>query len=125
MRGMKIIVTGASGFLGREVCLAALRRGHELLALGGNRLPVIPGVARAMVMDLCQLTDLESLMLNEFPHAVINCAALPTIEACLQAPAIREACLVGLPGRRYVHVLLKEIRNEGSGLRKTQKTGTG
>ena len=39
---MKIIVTGASGFLGREVCLAALRRGHEVLALGGSRAPVVP-----------------------------------------------------------------------------------
>ncbi len=43
---MKLVVTGASGFLGREVCLAALRRGHDVLALGGARAPTIPGVVR-------------------------------------------------------------------------------
>jgi dTDP-4-dehydrorhamnose reductase len=84
---MKIVVTGASGFLGREVCLAALRRGHEVLALGGSRSPVIPGVGRAMPFELCAEAALEAFLLEEFPHAVIHCAALPTIEACLADPA--------------------------------------
>jgi dTDP-4-dehydrorhamnose reductase len=83
---MKIVVTGASGFLGREVCLSALRRGHEVLALGGARQPVIPGAKQARAFDLCDAAALESLMLEEFPEAVVHCAALPTIEACLAAP---------------------------------------
>jgi dTDP-4-dehydrorhamnose reductase len=84
---MKIIVTGASGFLGREVCLAALRRGHEVLALGGSRAPVVPGVAQARAFDLCSEAALEALVLEEFPHAVVHCAAFPTIEACQADPA--------------------------------------
>jgi dTDP-4-dehydrorhamnose reductase len=84
---MKIIVTGASGFLGREVCLAALRRGHEVLALGGSRAPVVPGVAQARAFDLCAEAALEALVLEEFPHAVVHCAAFPTIEACQADPA--------------------------------------
>jgi dTDP-4-dehydrorhamnose reductase len=84
---MKIIVTGASGFLGREVCLAALRRGHEVLALGGSRPPAVPGVKAARIIDLCDEAAVEALLLEEFPEAVVHCAALPTIEACLAAPA--------------------------------------
>ena len=84
---MKLVVTGASGVLGREVCLAAQRRGHEVLALGGSRAPTIPGVAQARAFDLCSEAALEALILEEFPHAVVHCAALPTIEACLADPA--------------------------------------
>lgn len=84
---MKLVVTGASGFLGREVCLAALRRGHEVLALGGSRAPTVPGVARARTFDLCAEAALEGLILEEFPHAIVHCAAFPTIEACQADPA--------------------------------------
>lgn len=84
---MKLVVTGASGFLGREVCLAALRRGHDVLALGGSRAPTVPGVAHARAFDLCDEAALEALVLEEFPHAVVHCAALPTIETCLAEPA--------------------------------------
>jgi dTDP-4-dehydrorhamnose reductase len=84
---MKLVVTGASGFLGREVCLAALRRGHEVIALGGSREPAIPDVRQARSFDLCSDAALEALLLEEFPHAVVHCAALPTIETCLADPA--------------------------------------
>ncbi|MEY2751963.1 MAG: hypothetical protein RLZZ550_1934 [Verrucomicrobiota bacterium] len=94
---MKIIVTGASGFLGREVCLAALRRGHEVLALGGVRAPIVPGVAQARAFDLCAEAALESLVLEEFPHAVVHCAALPTIETCLADPARARALNTEVP----------------------------
>lgn len=83
---MKVVVTGASGFLGREVCLAALRRGHEVLALGGARAPTVPGVKLARPFELCDEATLEALMLEEFPQAVVHCAALPTMEACLAEP---------------------------------------
>lgn len=94
---MKLVVTGASGFLGREVCLAALRRGHEVLALGGSRAPTIPGVAQAKPFDLCAEAALESLILEEFPHAVVHCAAFPTIEACLADPARAQALNAEVP----------------------------
>ena len=84
---MKLVVTGASGFLGREVCLAALRRGHEVIALGGARAPTVPDLKQARAFDLCSEAALEGLLLEEFPHAVVHCAALPTIETCLADPA--------------------------------------
>ena len=94
---MKIVVTGASGFLGREVCLAALRRGHEVIALGGARAPTIPDVKQARAFDLCSEAALESLLLEEFPQAVVHCAALPTIETCLADPAKARALNTEVP----------------------------
>lgn len=94
---MKLVVTGATGFLGREVCLAALRRGHDVLALGGTKTPSIPGVTRARAFDLCSESALEALMLEEFPQAVVHCAALPTIEACLAEPARAQALNSAVP----------------------------
>lgn len=94
---MKLVVTGASGFLGREVCLAALRRGHQVIALGGSRAPIIPGTAQSRGFDLCSEAALESLLLEEFPHAVVHCAALPTIEACQAEPARAKALNTEVP----------------------------
>lgn len=94
---MKVIVTGATGFLGREVALAALRRGHEVLALGGQRVPVIPGVQRAQTLDLRDEVRVQSLLLEEFPGAVINCAALATIDGCDKDRAAAQAINTALP----------------------------
>jgi len=94
---MKFVVTGASGFLGREVCLAAQRRGHEVIALGGARAPRIPDVKQARAFDLCKEAELESLLLEEFPQAVVHCAALPTIETCLADPAKAKALNTDVP----------------------------
>ena len=94
---MKLVVTGASGFLGREVCLAALRRGHDVLALGGSRTPTIPGVTQARAFDLCSGAALEALVLEEFPQAIVHCAALPTIETCLADPARAKALNAEVP----------------------------
>ncbi len=94
---MKLVVTGASGFLGREVCLAALRRGHEVVALGGSRAPTIPDVAQARAFDLCSEAALEALLLEEFPQAVVHCAAKPTIEACLADPMHAKVLNIEVP----------------------------
>jgi dTDP-4-dehydrorhamnose reductase len=96
---MRIIVTGANGFAGREVVVAALRRGHEVLAIGGTKAAVVPDLRRTIAMDLRDEAALQALMLQEFPHAVINCAAVATIDGCDRDPARAEALNVDLPRR--------------------------
>lgn len=96
---MKVIVTGATGFLGREVALAALRRGHEVLAIGGTRIPSIPGVQQSITADLRDEVRIQSLLLEEFPQAIVNCAALATIDACEKDRAAAQAVNVDLPRR--------------------------
>ncbi len=95
---MKIILTGATGFLGRETALAAVRRGHQVIAIGGSRMPEIPGVGRTLQADLTEPQQaIETLLLNEFPDAIINCAGVPTMEACDAAPEKAEKLNAGLP----------------------------
>lgn len=94
---MRIIVTGASGFAGREVVMAALRRGHDVLAIGGTQLPLIPDLKRAECLDCTDEVKLQTLLLEEFPQAVINCAALSTVEACEQNPSLAKKLNIDLP----------------------------
>ncbi|MDR1818398.1 MAG: sugar nucleotide-binding protein [Puniceicoccales bacterium] len=75
---MKIVVTGATGFLGAEVVLSALRRGHCIVALGGSTLPLARAATGGDAISVRQLDltrpDLaETLLLEEFPDAIINC----------------------------------------------------
>lgn len=83
-RVMRIIVTGATGFLGRAVVEAALRRGHDVLAVGGKNTLSLSEPVRFLQLNLCDEVKLQSLMLEEFPQAVINCAGLTKIDACAE-----------------------------------------
>ncbi|MDR2844542.1 MAG: SDR family oxidoreductase [Puniceicoccales bacterium] len=94
---MKIILTGASGFLGREVAQAAARRGHQVIALcGAQERPVI-GAVRVLPSDLSEPQSIERLLLDEFPDAIINCAAASTLEACDANPDLAQRLNVALP----------------------------
>lgn len=94
---MRIIVTGASGFAGREVVMAALRRGHDVFAIGGTQLPELPDLKRSACLDCTDEIKLQSLLLEEFPQAVINCAALSTLDACERNPQLAQKLNVDLP----------------------------
>ncbi len=111
---MKIIVTGATGFVGRAVVNAALERGHTVIAVGGSRTPDQRGVSASHAMDLRETAALERLILDEFPGAIVNCAAVATIAGCDADPALAERLNVALPrhlamlanhlGSRFVHL---------------------
>lgn len=96
---MRIIVTGASGFAGREIVLAALRRGHDVLAVGGRTLPSIPGVTRARTLDLRDEVATQAFILEEFPQAIVNAAALATIGECDRHPEEAVRLNTDLPRR--------------------------
>jgi dTDP-4-dehydrorhamnose reductase len=76
-----------------------MRRGHDVLALGGRREPMVPGATQARAFDLCSAPALEALLLEEFPHAVVHCAALPTIETCLADPGRAKALNTDVPAK--------------------------
>lgn len=110
---MKIIVTGATGFVGRAVVNAALDRGHTVVAAGGARTPSVRG-ARGLALDMRETADIERLILDEFPGAIVNCAAVASIAGCDADPALAERLNVALPrhlamlanhlGARFVHL---------------------
>lgn len=96
---MQLIVLGASGLVGREVVRAALRRGHKVSALGGSRLPTGLNLASRSQINLTQLEGLERLLLDGFPDAVINAAALSDVAACERQPALAQQLNAILPQR--------------------------
>ncbi|MDR0535460.1 MAG: sugar nucleotide-binding protein [Puniceicoccales bacterium] len=93
---MKIIILDTSGLAGREAALAAVRRGHKVVAVGAQSAG-IPEAARHVRMDVSATASLERLLLDEFPDAVVNTAALGTPDACAQDPTLATALNITLP----------------------------
>ena len=72
---MRILVTGAGGFLGGAIVRVALARGHAVTALvrGESRGELALERARVVRCDLAESTDLAALVADH--DAVIHCAA--------------------------------------------------
>src|SRR5437588_11220069 len=65
---MRILVTGAAGMLGTDVCAAAAAAGHDVVALSRAQLDI---------------TDREAVLravADARPDAVINCAAYTNVD---------------------------------------------
>jgi UDP-glucose 4-epimerase len=81
---MKILVTGASGFVGVNLVAALLSRGHEVLAFSADTIPVaavagwrsVPGNLTEATGDVCDSASLERLMREHAIEAVWHGAAI-------------------------------------------------
>jgi nucleoside-diphosphate-sugar epimerase len=71
---MRILVTGASGFIGQTVCAQLLARGHEVGALVRRAGSQPPGT-RALAGDLADAAGLERVLAEERPQCVVHLAA--------------------------------------------------
>lgn len=71
---MKVLVTGAQGQLGRDVCLTLAQRGIEVIAAGHRDLDITDEVA-------CR-----SFLVNHRPQAVIHCAAYTKVDLAEDMP---------------------------------------
>ncbi|MGB0408865.1 MAG: SDR family oxidoreductase [Opitutales bacterium] len=111
---MKILLTGASGLLGHAYAEAAVRRGHEVIALANTNLPVATGLSRTGQLDLSDTSELTSLILELWPDAIVNCAAISNPAAVEAEPQLAEKINVALPrtlaqlsthlGARLIHL---------------------
>lgn len=111
---MKILLTGASGFLGNAYAEAAVRRGHEVIALSKSNPVVAHGVARTELIDGTELDRITSLCLEIWPDVIVNCAALSNPATVDANPELAEKINVALPrhlaqisthlGARFLHV---------------------
>jgi UDP-glucuronate 4-epimerase len=103
---MKILVTGAAGFIGMHVSKQLLARGDEVVGIDNlndyydpqlkrDRLAQLSGL-RFMKMDIADRRSIEELFENEGFEAVINLAAQPGVRYSLENPhAYVEANIVG------------------------------
>jgi dTDP-4-dehydrorhamnose reductase len=116
---MKILLTGASGLVGHAFAQSARRRGHHVIGLVHTHTGDIPGLASKRTADLTDETDLTATVLELFPDAIVNCAAVAEPARCDADPARAQALNVALPAHlarlanhlsaRFVHLSSEQV----------------
>lgn len=94
---MTIFLTGASGLVGSVFARAATRRGHRVVGVVGSYTGEIDGLAAKRTVDLTDEAATSAAVLDAFPEAIVNCAAVSVPEQCEADPARAQALNVGLP----------------------------
>lgn len=94
---MRILLTGASGLVGAAFTQAAARRGHQVTGLVGGFTGELPGLAARRSLDLTDEAAVTAAVLELFPDAIVNCAAVSVPEDCDANPARAQTLNVALP----------------------------
>ncbi|MBI5769411.1 MAG: SDR family oxidoreductase [Verrucomicrobia bacterium] len=116
---MNLFLTGASGLVGSAVARAAARRGHRVTGVVGRFPGEIAGVSKTLALDLAREAAVSSAVLDAFPDAIVNCAAVSVPEKCDSDPALAQALNVALPATlarlahhvsaRLVHISSEQV----------------
>ena len=69
MKNKTILVTGASGFIGRNFCISAKNKGYEVIALSRNKI-----YAEARLKEIRVVTSLEEIPSTKEINFVLNLA---------------------------------------------------
>lgn len=111
---MKILLIGASGLLGHAYAQAAVRRGHQVIAHYNSKTPSVAGIHSEYQLDAKEPKSLTSFCLEQWPEAIINCAAISSPHDVDANPQLAEKINVALPralaqisthiGARFIHV---------------------
>lgn len=67
---MKVLITGASGQLGKELQKQFIKKNFDIIPLDKNKL------------DITKIKDVKNVVLKEKPDIVINCAAYTNVDDC-------------------------------------------
>lgn len=116
---MTILLTGASGLVGSAFAAAAARRGHRVIGVVGEFAGEIEGVTRKVAVNLTDEPATTAAVLDAFPDAIVNCAAVSVPEQCEANPALAQAMNVTLPATlarlahhvsaRFVHISSEQV----------------
>lgn len=116
---MTIFLTGASGLVGSVFAQAAARRGHRVIGVVGSYAGELPGVAVKRSLDLTDEAALSAAVLDAFPEAIVNCAAVSVPEQCELDPARAQTLNVTLPATlarlahhvsaRFIHLSSEQV----------------
>ena len=80
---LKVLVTGANGFLGQYLCKTLDSKGFEVIAISrGNCCIVDKNGIKYQSVDVTNKTAVEYILKTEQPHVVIHNAAMSKPEAC-------------------------------------------
>ena len=104
---MKLLITGASGLLGINLALEAMRE-HEVIGVDRGTLKSAPfQVLRA---DLLKIDQIPSLLDASQPDWLMNCAALANLERCEEDPAQARTLNTDLPRELATACARRNIR---------------
>lgn len=116
---MRIFLTGASGLVGSAFARAAARRGHQVFGVVGKFAGELDGVEKLLSLDLTSSDATTAAVLEFFPDAIVNCAAVSEPAACDADPARSEAMNVALPrtlaeaaqhlSARFLHISSEQV----------------
>ena len=84
----RLLITGASGFLGWNLCRAATAAGWSVIGAVNRHRLQLPGGAQSARMDLTDWDGLKELIDFARPSAVIHAAALADPNSCAQEPDV-------------------------------------
>jgi dTDP-4-dehydrorhamnose reductase len=94
---MRLLVTGASGLLGLNLCLVASQQGHAVTGLVHSRgLRNAPFEVRQV--DLLDMDRTLDVIEASEPEAIIHCAAVASINAAEKAPDLSLRLNGAVPG---------------------------
>lgn len=116
---MTIFLTGASGLVGSAFARAATRRGHRVAGTVGTYTGALEGLATRIKLDLADEAATTGAVLEAFPEAIVNCAAISVPERCEAHPAIAQSLNVALPAllarlahhvsARFIHLSSEQV----------------
>ena len=111
---MKVALFGATGLLGWSAGQAVLRRRHELISFSGKGWNDLKGIGRVAPLLLTDDKTLTRTLLDEWPDAIINCAAISSPDSVNESPRESHALNVEATARlaeisahlgaRFLHV---------------------
>lgn len=104
----RVLVTGASGLLGVNVALEALKRYDVIGAVHGNPLQA-PGFETLQV-DLLRPESAGRLLDEARADWVIHCAALANLDVCERQPELAQKLNAELPGRMAAEAAKRDMR---------------
>lgn len=116
---MRIFLPGASGLVGAAFARAAARRGHEVIGTVGSFVGQLEGLARQVPLDLGTRETVNQAVLDAFPDAIVNCAAISEPAVCETKRELAEAMNVALPqilaelahhlSARFIHISSEQV----------------
>ena len=99
LKNMLIYCTGATGLAGYNFVKAASSEGHKVVAVcGKHRLPEMPNVT-PVSCDLLDEHAVQRAVLEVFPDAIVNCAAISSPADVDANPELAEKMNTVLPER--------------------------
>ena len=93
---MRILVTGAAGLLGLNLCLMQSPEQHVIGTVNQTRLSGLP--FPVLHADLTQESDIKRILDESTPDLVINCAAMANVEQCENQPDAALRINAWMPG---------------------------